>query len=264
MIVKHNDILYELKEGRYSNTATIIKCLSNSPKITIPKEIEYTLPNSKDQKEQESPDGQECHEDKGSVKYIINAISSCAFKNCENLKFINFDSSQNIEYLGKNAFSNCISLNKIKIPSSIIHISNGCFLNCIHLKSVETDADIESIGRSAFEGCRSLKSINGIINDKLQYIYEDAFKDCCNLSIDAKIDSLKEIRKNAFDNCKQVSIIGDSLKYGNGAIYESINSNINTKWDISHKVLIPFGIIVVLWLIYGISGALIPRFESLS
>ena len=220
--LKDEKFIYELIKKHSQKYAKIIKCISNDSKISIPDRI----------------DG-----------YKIVHISDSAFKGCENLQEIEFD---NINYIGKSAFEECISLKSIKLPAKIRVVSERCFFNCTNLKTIESVSNIKVINKSAFEGCSKLKSINSIKMNNIKSIEENAFKDCYKLSVDMKLDSLSNIGDMAFENCKQSIIVGDSLKYDNGNRYESINSLTKTKWGLSGKYLLPFFIVAILCILVNI------------
>lgn len=228
MTIKENDIIYELLDFGSNKKVKVIKCLSQKTKITIPGTVTFSDTN-------------------GNNAYEVQIVASSAFKNCKNLRYIYFEKPDIITEIGKGAFENCISLKKISIPTQVKNINSRCFYNCISLKEIKSSGPIEKIGVSAFEKCKSLKLISGIDTSNLQYIDEDAFKNCFNLSVNMKIDSLKEIKENAFDKCNNSIITGNLLSYNNGENYEKLNSNINKKWKTPLICLMPFFISLVLF-----------------
>jgi hypothetical protein len=56
-------------------------------------------------------------------------------------------------------FQNCVSLEEIVIPDSIVTLNNRMFLDCVDLKTIKLPKNLQSIGFSAFEGCTSLENI---------------------------------------------------------------------------------------------------------
>jgi len=64
-----------------------------------------------------------------------------------------------LESIGRNAFTGCESLEKIKLPKSIKAISRGAFSGCVKLKDIEIPKSVEFIGDWAFNNCVSLIEI---------------------------------------------------------------------------------------------------------
>ena len=64
-----------------------------------------------------------------------------------------------LAYIGEGAYSNCISLSSLNIPSSVTTIDSNAFSNCDTLKSIILPAGITTIGTGAFESCSSLTSV---------------------------------------------------------------------------------------------------------
>ena len=65
---------------------------------------------------------------------LIASIGRNAFSNCSSLQSINI--SVNILDINNYSFHNCISLQKITIPDSVNSIRNSVFMNCISLQSI--------------------------------------------------------------------------------------------------------------------------------
>lgn len=57
-------------------------------------------------------------------------------------------------------FSFCTSLKNIIIPNSVIHISNSAFTFCVSLEKIIISSSIKMIGFHAFSGCKNLKPFN--------------------------------------------------------------------------------------------------------
>ena len=85
--------------------------------------------------------------------------------------------------IGVHAFSNCIALNAVTIPSSVTDIGNNAFYGNIRLSGVifSTNNVLNSIGQNAFLGCDALTFINfANITAPNWTIYVSAFN-CLNL-----------------------------------------------------------------------------------
>lgn len=108
--------------------------------------------------------------------------------------------------IGDNAFSVCLRLTSISIPSSVTSIEDGAFSHCVGLKNIEIPSSVISIGNYAFSNCRALTSIE--IPSSVTNIGVFAFKNCKNL--DVIIDNSKEnvsVGEDAFDDCKSVKFL---------------------------------------------------------
>lgn len=102
------------------------------------------------------------------------------FKECDNLKKINFDegiktvpsifgdckSLESVEIpdtvttIGDGAFSDCINLGNVKIPDSVTKIGSTAFISCEKLKNVRLPKYLTSIGAWAFYNCDGIEEIN--------------------------------------------------------------------------------------------------------
>lgn len=67
--------------------------------------------------------------------------------------------SDDISYIGRNAFSNCSELSEIKIPCEATTIAPYAFRGCSALKSVKIPKSITFIGGAAFDSCESLSDV---------------------------------------------------------------------------------------------------------
>lgn len=79
--------------------------------------------------------------------YIYNR----AFKGCELLKNINFNSQKVVKILSS-AFNGCKSLEKIVLPENTFYISSYAFANCGNIKELHLGATMSYINSSAFLG----------------------------------------------------------------------------------------------------------------
>jgi len=61
--------------------------------------------------------------------------------------------------IGRNSFTGCCTLERIKLPKDLVSISRGAFSECCNLKSIEIPSSVKDIGDWAFNNCRSLESV---------------------------------------------------------------------------------------------------------
>ena len=81
---------------------------------------------------------------------------ACSFANCYYLKTIQFPPS--LKNIGGQAFSSCLSLEKISLPG-LDRIGNNAFSGCTSLKEIRIPSTLRNIGNGAFSGCRNLSDI---------------------------------------------------------------------------------------------------------
>lgn len=80
---------------------------------------------------------------------VVN-IGRNAFTGCENLKRIRIPES--VKYISRGAFSECSNLEQIDIPSSISEIGDWCFNKCSSLKKISIPECVD-IAPNTFKGC---------------------------------------------------------------------------------------------------------------
>jgi uncharacterized repeat protein (TIGR03803 family) len=100
-----------------------------------------------------------------------------------------------------------ISLNTIKLPSSITSIGNWSLLNCTGLSSVEIPKSVLSVERSAFNGCTNMSSLVFESPSSLTYIDSMAFRNCDKLKTVTIPSTVSIIDYCAFYDCNELSSI---------------------------------------------------------
>jgi hypothetical protein len=82
---------------------------------------------------------------------------------------------------GDSAFSQCVSLTSICIPSSVKSISKECFVDCTALSAIafEADSQVSIFESEAFYGCSSLESI--CLPSSVTSVAYSCFGDCFKL-----------------------------------------------------------------------------------
>jgi len=145
-----------------------------------------------------------------------------------NLKEVVFHTG-GLRSIKKGMFSDCKSLERIKLPSTILSIDESAFYECIKLREFVLNEGVwGEIKDEAFYACESLKSIT--LPSSIQKIGYEAFAWCANLrevllneglkkiedgcfgyrwsSLD-EIDSkfYKKVRNNAFAGCRSLECI---------------------------------------------------------
>ncbi len=175
----------------------------------------------------------------------IESIHSYAFNNCPQLEYNKYD---NASYLGNgqkpyvvlakaknmeiseivihddtrlilsDAFSQCKSLTRVKLPNGLIAIGSNAFLNCGELETVNFPETLQVIGRGAFSYCANLKE--AILPDSLKELGDSAFMACKSLKTATLPAKLQMLNNHLFANCEALEtvVIPESVtEIGNGA-----------------------------------------------
>lgn len=128
----------------------------------------------------------------GSRAFLMSGIKSLPIHN-------------NIRSIGDFAFSSCVNLNTIYLPSSINHLGQGAFSDCMNLVDVTIESNLTILNPFMFSDCKKLTYVN--IPNIIKIIDESAFEGCNNLLYIKLPDSLTNIQKFAFDGCGSLTSI---------------------------------------------------------
>ncbi len=139
----------------------------------------------------------------------VDTIGDEAFRNCYNLRNIDFANATNLRAIGYQAFYDCYNLRNID------------FVNATNLTT---------IGNNAFYSCDSLRNINFGNATNLTTIGDNVFSDCINLRYTdlENATNLVRIGSSAFQGCTALDI--DSLRFSNtlkfigGGAFNNIDS----------------------------------------
>ena len=137
------------------------------------------------------------------IPNTVVALNS-TFSGCVSLTRVSFGEGNQLATIGEYAFSECVNITNIDIPSNITHI--GC---------------------RAFEHCTSLTSMNFGENSQLTYIDGYAFAWCENLiSITIPVGVI-EINESAFSGCEKLETVyyEGNLDQWCSIVFENFGSN---------------------------------------
>lgn len=126
----------------------------------------------------------------------ITSIGDSCFASCFNL--VSIDVPKYLESIGTNAFRTCNMLKEFFMPDSIKYIKSGIFENCSSLKYVRLSESITEVPQNCFKGCGLLTSIH--LPESLNTIGYGAFENC-SFSVIYMTDNVEYISDNAFKNC---------------------------------------------------------------
>ncbi|MDD3972333.1 MAG: leucine-rich repeat domain-containing protein [Clostridia bacterium] len=91
------------------------------------------------------------------IPLTVEYIGKNAFSNCEMLQQVVYPDS--LIEIGQNAFKNCINLADIEIPEGTLNLRAGAFWECVNLSSIKIPSSVDNIGEHIFYGCAMLSSI---------------------------------------------------------------------------------------------------------
>ena len=185
----------------------------------------------------------------------IDRIPNATFKDCPNLRKINFQGNPETFIIGEHAFENCTSLDYIPYPESCKNITirrnafentgiqevkididseinEYAFRNCENLSYAElNNADIKS---RAFRECPALEDVTINGNSKLE---ESSFCDCDILK-NITFSDFNISMKNAVENCPELMTVNNLNAFDNTTgdfnknLKEFIFSNFNGVDDV--------------------------------
>ena len=111
----------------------------------------------------------------------------------------------NITEICHDAFRECFSLVKVKIPYGIKKIEDFTFWRCTSLEKIEIPNSVTEIGACAFYYCKSLKEI--VIPGNVKKINDGAFLCCISLEKIVIQKGVLGIGTRAFSECKKIKEI---------------------------------------------------------
>ena len=87
----------------------------------------------------------------------VEHVGASSFKGCINLEFL--ENMHGVSSFGRGAFSGCESLQNFHVPNGVVKVANEMFSDCINLENIELPNSLFFIGYCAFENCKNLKNI---------------------------------------------------------------------------------------------------------
>lgn len=108
---------------------------------------------------------------------------------------------------GEGVFANCKNIVDLKIPDSLMGISDYAFWNCVNLNSVTFYSGINTIGNGAFADCINLKSVTIPPTINVDAIGKDAFYNCRSLESFSISTGMRAIGDCAFEGCTKLTTV---------------------------------------------------------
>ena len=142
------------------------------------------------------------------VKEGTTSISNYAFSSCMKMSTVTLPSS--LKKIGKEAFYSCSSIKEITIPENVVYLGDGCFNSCTYLESIVLPEGLEYIGDKAFNKCTRLTEI--VIPHSVKTLGWGCFKESGLISAIVG-DGVEEIPSGAFAACNLMTVkLGKSVK----------------------------------------------------
>ena len=132
-----------------------------------------------------------------------NFIANGVFSNCNSIEEIKL--SNEVTTIGESAFSDCELLSKIIIPNSVTSIGQSAFYGCISLTKITMPNSVKSIEDYTFYECTSLMDIT--LPDSITTIGASSFYGCKSLKSIIIPESVTMIESYAFCNCESLEKI---------------------------------------------------------
>lgn len=141
----------------------------------------------------------------------VTSIGYSAFSDCVMLESVSVPSG--VIEIDSSAFSDCTALKKITVPESVVKVDVDAFKGCVGIKTagpIGGGYDYEFgwksiIPDNAFNGCINLESVD--IPQSLVTIGCFAFKDCSVLRSVSLPETMKSIALGAFDGCSSLEAV---------------------------------------------------------
>jgi len=140
----------------------------------------------------------------------VTKIDQRAFLECKQITSIKIP--ETVTNIGIWAFSHCESLAEIVIPDSVTMMGHGICNGCENLQLAVVGKGLKSLPSSTFAHCPKLNDVR--LSDSITEIGDWAFEECESLTSINLPNSLKTVRKDAFEGSGLTSIkIPDSVEY---------------------------------------------------
>lgn len=158
-------------------------------------------------------------------KYIdgiqVRIIGNSAFANFDYLKELHLP--RDLVSIEEKAFTECWSLEKIRIPDTVVTIGKEAFSRCSHLKEVNLSNAMRSISEETFAYCYDLETI--YLPESIKNIGKKAFYSCYYLKNIVSSNFIEVIDSQAFYECERLSRI--FLPYSKYIGYQAFKKCVN-------------------------------------
>lgn len=130
------------------------------------------------------------------------ALGSFLFSNCKSLQSVRLPAG--LEEIPHSTFSDS-GLTQFDVPPGVKTIAHSAFFGCKALKTITLPEGLETIGLAAFQGCSALEKM--VLPESVSFISMVSFKDCSALREINIPRNVSEIVTEAFENCTSLERI---------------------------------------------------------
>lgn len=131
----------------------------------------------------------------------IESVGHYAFSECKTLTKVYMPSSVN-DYGNGYTFNGCVNLTEVTFAEGAKVLAYGMFANCTGLKKINIPSSVEELPTEIFFACTALEEVT--LNEGLKCIKGRAFANCNTLKDIRLPDSLEKIVGEAFKGCKSI------------------------------------------------------------
>ena len=165
------------------------------------------------------------------IKIYGNPVAPRVMQEEDTLKEVTL--AEGVEYIGENAFEDCMGLETVVFPSTLTEIGDQAFRNCISLENAVLPDGLEVLGADVFENCNRLAMTS--LPSSLREIGSKAFSSCYLVWIKAVPGSVKRIESHAFKDCHgltEITFEGTPDSISDNAFYGCVGlQTINVPWS---------------------------------
>lgn len=135
-----------------------------------------------------------------SGSFVTEGMSLTSYKGNDKTVLI----PSGVETIGKKAFENNRTMEKVILPGSLKRIGAYAFWGCDALTEISFGQGLTEVSDYAFTNCKGIKKVT--IPSNISYIGIQAFAECVNLTDITIPASVEYIHETAFDGCSRLVI----------------------------------------------------------
>ena len=164
-----------------------------------------------------------------SLKYL-NMLNSCS--NLENFVI----PKKTTAMIPDGVIQYCYNMrDTLYIPHGVTRINGYAFSNCASLKKIVVPSTLTTFGYNVFESCYSLKEVEGFENTSVAQVTSSIFTNCRSLKKLKFPSTITSIGSSAFRSCFVLELYDFSL-----ATQVPTLSNTNAiSWNVAIKIVVP-------------------------
>lgn len=114
------------------------------------------------------------------IPKTIEKIGKEAFKNCVKLEKIEFEPNYTLKTIDKEAFYGCTNITNIVLPRGVVELGDGCFSHCSNLTNIVLYECLLRLGEGCFSYCSNLANIS--LPKSIKVLSDNCFAYCHKLT----------------------------------------------------------------------------------